>query len=340
MQRDDSPRTARAFAPGSIGNIGPGLDILGCAVTGAGDAVVATRVATPGVRVDDPGHPDLPRDPTLHASAIAAAEVLRRWGQTRGQTRGQTGGQIRGQTSSLTPSLTPSLAPDFGVALTVEKGLPLAGGQGGSSASAVAGALAVNALLDSPLDFDELLAAALVAEERVAGRHLDNLAPALYGGIVLVRSIDPIDVVRLPVLPQLRVVLVHPAQQLRTAESRAVLPRTLDRAVAFGQAANVAAMVAALGSGDLALLGRALDDRIAEPARAPLLPGFAAAKTAALEAGAIGCSISGAGPTAFAFAADEMSANRIALVMRDAYAASGLAATTRVERIDERGARV
>jgi len=311
MPPHDRPRSARAFAPGSIGNIGPGLDILGCAITGPGDAVVATHADEPGVRVDDAGHPDLSRDPTLHASAIAAREVL-----------------VRARSERC------------GVALTIEKGLPLSGGQGGSSASAVAGAVAVNALLGQPLGEDELLACALVAEERVAGRHLDNLAPALLGGIVLIRCLDPIDIVRLPVPNGLRVVLVHPAQQLRTAEARAVLPRSLDRALAFAQAANVAAMVVALHTGDFELLRRALDDRIAEPARAALLPGFVDAKRAALDAGASGCSISGAGPTAFALAHDDATASRVAEAMRDAYAARGLHATARIERIDERGARI
>src|SRR5438309_1902092 len=172
---------ARAFAPGGIGNLGPGIDILGCAVTGAGDVVEATRIAEPGVRVDDPGHPELPTDARKHASAIAAAEVLRRADRT-----------------------------EIGLALRVEKRLPLAGGQGGSAASAIAGALAANAMLGSPLGEDELLKAALVAEERVAGRHLDNLAPALFGGIVLVRSVDPLFLVSLPVPPNLRIVIVHP----------------------------------------------------------------------------------------------------------------------------------
>ena len=203
----------RAFAPGGIGNLGPGIDILGCAVTGPGDVVEATTVDGTGVRIEAPGHPDLPTDPERHASGVAAVEVLRR-----------------------------AQATTVGVALRIEKHLPLAGGQGGSAASAIAGAVAVNALLGSPLDNHELLLAALVAEERVAGRHLDNLAPALLGGIVLVRSIEPLVLVRLPVPPTLRVVLIHPEMQLRTADARAVLPSVVDRATAMAQASAVASM--------------------------------------------------------------------------------------------------
>ena len=237
-------RIVRAFAPGGIGNIGPGIDILGCAVTGAGDAVRAERSSSRGVRIAETGHSDLPSDPTRHAAGIAALEVLRR-----------------------------ANAAD-GVTLFVEKGLPLAGGQGGSAASAVAGAVATNALLGAPLDQPEVLAAALVAEEQLAGRHIDNLAPALFGGLLLIRSISPLRFTSLPVPPALRITLVHPAMRLSTAESRSVLPASLDRATALAQAGAVAAMVAAFCTGDLTLLRGAVDDRIAEPARRPPPAGF------------------------------------------------------------------
>lgn len=305
------PRAVRAYAPGSIGNVGPGLDVLGLAVEGAGDAVVAELAsAGDGVRIAEPGHRDLSRDAGRHASAIAAMAVLR-----RADARA-------------------------GVVLRVEKGLPLAGGQGGSGASAVAGAVAANALLGGPLGTSELLGAALEAETAVAGRHLDNIAPSLLGGLVLIRSLDPIDVVRVPVPADLHIVLAHPDQRLRTADGRAALPDTVPRSTALHQAAQVGAIVAACAAGDLALLGRAIDDRIAEPARAPLLHGFAAAKAAALAAGALGASISGSGPTAFALCADAAAATRVADAMTAAYAAAGVACSARVTRPDRQGATI
>jgi homoserine kinase len=307
----EAPRSGvvRAFAPGGIGNLGPGLDILGCAITGLGDSVEAMLIDEPGIRVDEPGHPDLPTDPTKHASAIAANEVLRR-----------------------------SQRPKLGVALRVEKRLPLEGGQGGSAASAIAGALAVNALIGSPLDDDELLRAALVAEERVAGRHLDNLAPALIGGIVLVRSVEPLSLLSLPVPPALRIVVVHPGTRMRTADARSVLPAEIDRMTSLLQASAVAAMIAAFCTGELGLLRGAIDDRIAEPARAPLLPGFAQAKSAALDAGALGCSIAGGGPSSFALVGGTPTAEIVLRAMISAYADEGLQATGRVAEVDERGA--
>jgi homoserine kinase len=227
-----------------------------------------------------------------------------------------------------------------GIALSILKGLPLSGGQGGSAASAVAGAVAVNALLGAPLGAAALIDACLAAEEAVAGRHADNIAPALLGGVVLIRSMEPLDLVRLPVPDDLHVVLVRPDQRMRTAEGRAVLPAQVSRAVALHQAAQVGALVAALASGDYALLGRAIDDRIAEPARARLFPGFVEAKAAALAAGALGSSISGSGPTVFALARGRDSADRVAAAMHDAYTGMSQTADVLVGKVDRTGARI
>lgn len=308
---ENPKRVARAFAPGGIGNLGPGLDILGCAVTGLGDTVEARFVEAPGLHLDYSGHRSLPSEPSRNAATIAATEVI-----------GRVGG------SSL------------GIALRVHKGLPLAGGQGGSAASAVAGAVATNALLGGRLGQLEVLASAYAAERALSGRHIDNVAPSLFGGILLIRSTEPFDCDRLPVPPALRIVLVHPAMQLRTAEARAVLPRSVALDVALAQAGAVAAMVAAFCTGDLARLRGVVDDRIAEPARAPLLPGFAAAKRAALDAGALGCSISGAGPSSFALTDGDVIARAVCDAMIAAYHDAGITATGRVAEVDQRGARL
>jgi homoserine kinase len=304
---------ARVFAPGSIGNLGPGFDTLGLAVAGAGDTVTARRLDTkPGpnpIVILSAGHPDLPLDPDLNSAGIAAREALRRAGAS------------------------------IAVSLTIEKGLPLSAGLGGSAASAVAAAVAVHLLLGAPLDEEALLAASLAGEAAVAGCHLDNVAPSLLGGAVLVRSIDPIDAIRLPVPEGLLAVLATPDAELRTAEARRVLPREVSRAVAVHQLAHTGALIAGLCLGDLSLIGRAIDDRIAEPVRAPLLAGFAEAKAAALSAGALGASISGSGPTAFALAGDRETAERIAAAMYLAYAARGIDCTVRIAEVDREGAR-
>ena len=308
------PKSATAFAPGGVGNIGPGLDILGLALAGQGDSVRAEWADERGIRILESGHYDLPVDAARHTAGLAAMAVVERAGDQRSRNRG--------------------------IALTVRKGLPLSGGQGGSAASAVAGAVAVNALLGNPLDRLALVSACLEAEEGVSGRHADNVVPSLLGGIVLIRSLDPLDLVQLPVPDELRVVIARPDQQLRTAHSRSVLPATIPREVALHQAAQVGAMVAALASGDYALLGRAIDDRIAEPVRAGLLPGFRQAKQAALDAGALGSSISGGGPTAFALVRGEKAGDKVAAAMAAAYAACGYKSEVRVAQIDRHGARI
>jgi homoserine kinase len=284
---------------------------MGMALTGRGDVVELALRDGPGIEVLDAGHPDLPRDATHNTAAVAAAAALRLGG-----------------------------SPDVGVNLTITKGLPLSGGQGGSAASAVAGAVAANALLSLGLSERQLVEAALEAEAHVAGRHLDNILPSLLGGIVLIRDAASYDYIRIEAPRGLKVVLAQPEQRLRTAEGRAVLPQELGREVALYQAAQVAAMVLAFATNDLPLLRRSVDDRIAEPARAPLLPGFAAAKQAALDAGALGCSISGSGPTAFAFAADQADALEISAAMSTSYEAAGISCTTRICDVSAEGARV
>lgn len=299
---------ASATAPTTVGNVGPGLDVLGMALTGPGDRVTAERTSEAGVVIADAGHPELPLEAELNTAGIAARAALKR------------------------------ANADVGVRLTIEKRLPLAGGQGGSAACAVAGAVAVNRLLGDPLDVNALLECALDAEGAVSGRHADNIAPALLGGIVLVLSIDPMDVISLPVPAELRVVLAHPDQRLATAEARDILPSFVARGAAIEQMANVAAMVAGLASGDLALLGRALVDQIAEPARAQLLPGFTLAKLAALKAGALGGSISGAGPSSFYVCDSDASVEAVVSAVRSSYANKGIVCAIRVERVASRGA--
>lgn len=304
-------RAVRAFAPGTVANLGPGFDVLGLALTGAGDSVTANLSGDGAIRVRSSGHPDIPVEPERNTAAIAASRVRERAG-----------------------------AGSAGFILDVEKGLPLSGGQGGSAASAVAAAVAVNELLGAPLAKADLLEPCLEAEAAVAGRHADNVAAALFGGIVLVRSMAPPDVVRLSYPEELRVVLVHPRQVMRTETARASLPPAVELAVAVAQAAAVGSLVSALASRDWDLLRRSVEDSIAEPARAPLLPGFVEAKRAALEAGAFGCSISGSGPSAFAFSDGDDAARRIGEAMVRAYRTVGFEATARVGAVDGSGARV
>jgi homoserine kinase len=281
---------ATAFAPGSIGNVGPGFDVLGLAFEGVGDTVTVELTDGP-FRVDRVTGRDaelVPLDADRNCAAIAARAYLSRFG--------------------------------LRAVVSIEKGLPLAGGMGGSAASSVAGAYAAALAAGRSFTTVEIIAAALEGEATVAGRHLDNIAPSVVGGLALSRSVDPIDVVPIAVAADWWVALVTPRVRIQTKDARALLPLETDRATWIQQMANTTALALAFSTGDGALLGRALDDRYAEPRRAALIPHFYDVKRAALDAGAFGCSISGSGPTLFAIACDEASARSCANAMRAAFA--------------------
>lgn len=301
----------RAFGPATVANLAAGFDVLGLAVEGLGDVVEAVRVPEPGVRIDaitgDGGR--LPLEAALNTAGVAATEVLRAAGA------------------------------GIGVALTVHKGLPLGSGLGSSAASAVAAAVATNALLGGPLSPEELVPPCVEAEAVVAGRHADNVAPALLGGLVLVRSVEPLDLVRLPVPTGLHLVVATPAMSLPTREARAVLPATVPLATLVSATANLGALIAACHQGDLELLGRSLVDEVAGPARYPLIPGSARAIDAARRAGALGAGISGAGPTLFALCRPP-DATAVSAALLDAFAAAGLRATAHDAPAFGRGAHV
>ncbi len=301
----------RVFAPASVANLGPGFDVLGLALAAPGDVVTARRVAQPGVRIaavrGDDGR--LPRETGANTAGIAAEAVLRETGIATG------------------------------IELELDKGLPIGSGLGSSAASAAAAALAVNLLLGSPLRKTELVGPCLAAEEVVSGRHADNVAAALLGGLILVRSTDPLDLVRLPLMHDLIVTVVTPAFDLPTREARRAVPEQLPLARAVAQAANLGALVSGLHSGDVALLARSLSVQIAEPARAPLIPGGAEAIAAARGAGAIGRAISGAGPSIFALSHSRRVAARAGEAMQHAFRTAGLASSVTQSPADCPGAR-
>ena len=297
---------ATAFAPGSIGNVGPGFDVLGLAVDGIGDTVTVELTKGPAKIADVTGRDaDLvPRDPDRNCASIAAHAYLQPFG--------------------------------FRAIVTIEKGLALAGGLGGSAASSVAGAYAAALALGQSPAMRDVIAAALEGESVVAGRHLDNIAPSVVGGLALSRSMDPIDVVKLPVAAEWWIALVTPRVRIQTKDARALLPDSSPRAEWIQQMANTTALAHAFAVADGELLRRALDDRYAEPRRAPLIPKFHDVKRAALDAGALGCSISGSGPTLFAIAPDERTARECAAAMENTF---GDVASTHVGAIAKEGVR-
>jgi homoserine kinase len=301
------------FAPATVSNVACGFDVLGFPLESPGDEVTAT-FAPSGVRIDDIVNDGgrLSRDATRNTAGIAASALLAALGERRG------------------------------VALAIRKGLPLSSGLGGSAASAAAAVVAVNALVGAEASMDLLITCALEGERLGAGSaHPDNVAPCLCGGFVLVRCASPPDVIRLPVPLGLTTVVVHPELEIETAKARALLGDTVPLADAVRQWANLGALVDGLHRSDFAQISRALEDTIAEPRRASLVPGLAQIKRAATEAGALGCSLSGSGPSLFALCPSPAAAEAVAAAMTSAVRLHiGGEPQTYISPISRRGAHV
>jgi homoserine kinase len=288
---------ATAFAPGSVGNVAIGFDILGFAIAGLGDRVTVTRRAAPGVEISAvrgvAGElPRVPHENTAGRALLAMQEALH---------------------------------PGFGFTLEIDKGIPLGSGLGGSAASAVAAVVAANALLREPCTPLQLLKFALAGEATGSGdRHVDNVAPSLFGGLVLTVGIDQPRVKQIPVPQGIRAVIVHPHMFIATSAARAMLKGSVELADFVWQTANLAGFISGCYTNDLDMIRASFEDVVIEPQRQALIPGFQQIRRAAMQAGALGCSISGAGPAMFAWAREGAAAAVLA-GMRGEFAAQGLA---------------
>jgi homoserine kinase len=307
-------KKAKAFAPATIANLCCGFDILGVAVEQPGDEVEVTLTEETGIRlvniVGDGGR--LPREANRNTCTVAIESYLQAIDKT-----------------------------DVGVEVTLFKNLPLGSGMGSSAASAAAGLVAVNHLFGNPLTKLQLLPHAMEAERIACGSaHADNVAPSLLGGFVLVRDYHPLDVVAVPTELQLFVGLVHPHIEVKTADSRMVLRSTVSLRDAIAQNGNVAGLILGLTTADANLVGRSLKDVFAEPYRADFIPGFHLAKAAALRAGALGCGISGSGPTLFVLAPSEELAQRATNEIKNMFQSHQLSSDVFVSKVNQQGARV
>ena len=312
MIGDPKRESATAFAPASVGNVGVGFDILGHTVAALGDKVRATRRAERGVAIRSITGTveNLPLAAEKNTAGMAVLAMCR------------------------------ELSLPYGFDLDIEKGIPLGSGLGGSAASAVAGIVAATALVGERLDRTELLKFAMQGEAVASGSvHVDNIAPSLYGGLVLTVGIDNPFVKQIPVPDTIRCVLVHPHMVLPTREARAILSKSVPLSDVIWQQANLAGFLAGCFTNDIALIRESLLDVVIEPQRQVLIPGFVDVKQAALAAGALGASISGAGPTVFAWV-DEADAEKVRIGMVDAFSRHGLDSDSWVSAFDRAGARV
>ncbi len=306
-------KKVQVWGPATIANWGPGFDLLGAAVTGLGDRVIAEyhpegkdQVVIEEIRGDGG---KLPLNPGENTAGIAALAVKKHL-------------ELKGT-----------------IALSLDKGLPIGSGLGSSAASAAAAAHALNLLAGSPLSPEQLLPFALEAEAKVSGRHADNLAPALMGGFVLISSLSPLRIFKFEPPENLYLTLIRTEQSIKTKYARSILPKEIPFQSWLEHSKNLSLLLEALHRKDLLLLSESLRDQIIEPVRAKLIRGYREAKEASLEAGALAFSISGSGPTLFAVSPSEKIAEDVCTLVAKRLSPLNLSPKPIVCRVDSKGAR-
>ncbi len=306
-------KSIKAFAPATVANVACGFDVLGFAVESPGDEVTITLNDSDKVTIKsiegDGGL--LPLAAEKNTVSLVIQEYLNKLGSKQG------------------------------VEIELRKLLPLKSGLGSSAASCVVGVYALNKLLGEPMTQEELLPFAMEGERLACGTaHADNVAPALLGGFVLVKSYTPLDVIKLPVPANLHATVIHPHVEVSTKNAREILPKDITLQQGIEQWGNLAGLVAGLCQSDYDLIGRSLKDVIVEPVRSLLIPGFDIAKQAAMDSGALGCSISGSGPSIFALSDSKEKADIIGQAMSSIYKEYDIECEVYVSKVSEQGPRI
>lgn len=279
----------KVFAPASIANVAVGYDILGFAIDKPGDEIIVNFSDTPGLKITEirGAKGKLPFEVLKNTAGFAAQKMLEHISEER-----------------------------RGLEMKIHKKMPFGSGLGSSAASAAAGVMAVNEILGRPLTKSQMLPFAVLGEQIADGAyHADNVGPSLLGGMQLIRSNDTLDIHRLHVPKGLYATVIYPHIKVLTKDSRSILSDQTSLKQCIEQTGNIAGFIVGLYNGDFDLIGRSLQDVIIEPQRAQLIPHFYEVKDAVLEAGALGCSISGAGPSIFALSANSLIAEQVGEVM-------------------------
>lgn len=297
-------------SPATVANVAAGFDIMGFALSNPYDEVVVRKTKELGVRIiNETGNfPNMPLEPQKNTAGIALLTYLAH------------------------------VKPDCGFELIFKRKIKPGSGIGSSAASAVAGVFGANVLLGNPLKRDDLLPFVMEGEKAASGvAHADNVGPALLGGFILVRSYHPLDVVKIDTPENLAAAVIHPQIEVKTEDARAILRKEVHLKDAIQQWGNTAGLIAGLMKADMDLIGRSMDDVIIEPIRSILIPGFKEVKDAALKAGALGCSISGSGPSIFSLNDSIETAEKVATAMKKTFEAIGIPAHHYVSKINREG---
>ncbi len=296
------------FSPATIANLGCGYDILGLSLKGLGEELIVTRRDDDQLVIETTEPFNIPTEPTLNTATAAAKALLADQGS------------------------------DQGFSFRINKKIKPGSGLGTSASSAAGAAYAVNELLGKPYSREQLIRFAIEGEKVASGiAHADNVSPCLLGGITLIRSVEPLEVLQLPSLDELLIVIVHPLIELKTAHAKKILRRQVDLQEAVQQMANLGTFVSGLYEKDKKLIGKAIEDRIAEPARSLLIPEYQVAKQQALQMGALGCNIAGSGPSIFAFVDDDKTAAEIENALQSIYRKVDIECHTYITHISSEG---
>ncbi len=301
--------TKKAYAPATVSNICVGFDVLGFAMESPGDEVIAGVTSKPGVSIKSVNHDKIPTDPTQNTASVAVQAMLDKLGDS-----------------------------SIGIELEIIKKMPVGTGMGSSAASAAAALVAANALIGNPFRKYDLLEFAVKGEQAADGAvHADNVAPSLLGGLVLIRSLQPQDVIQLPVPNDLYCALLFPHITILTKEARGILSPDVPMKQFIQQTANMGALVAAVYRGDWELMSRSLVDVVIEPQRARLIPFLSQVKKAAYDHGAITSSISGAGPAIFSLAKGKETIDKIASAIKEIMDDLKISHDIHISKINQRG---
>lgn len=298
----------RIFSPGTVSNVSCGFDVLGFCLDHIGDEMLVRTTPQKGVTITKIEGYDLPYETEKNVAGVSAL------------------------------ALVEEFQPDFGFEIEIYKRIKPGSGIGSSAASAAGSVFAINELLGRPYNKTQLTAFAMKGEAIASqSEHADNLAPAIFGGFVLVKSLNPLEILNLPTPDELYAIIIHPQIEIKTSEARAILPKEISMQKAITQWSNLGSLVHALHTSDYALIKRSLQDVVVEPYRSQLIPHFDEVKKAALQQGALGFGISGSGPSMFAITKGGKSAKTVESTMRKVYESSTIQFETYVSKINKKG---
>ena len=301
----------KLFSPATVANVACGFDVLGLCLDTIGDEMVVRKVDKKGVRITKIEGFKLPFETELNVAGVSALAMYQ------------------------------ELQPDCGFEIEIKKNIKPGSGIGSSAASAVGSVYGINALLGSPLNKTQLTQFAIKGEALASGsEHADNIAPALFGGFTLVKSVNPLEILQIPSPDNLYVTIIHPQIEIKTAISRAILPKNVPLEDAINQWANVGSFIHSLHTSDYPLMQRSLHDVIIEPHRSKLIPHYNEVKQQTLNAGALGTNISGSGPSIFSLCEGIENANKVRDVMRNIYSNTGIEFDVHVSKINTQGVKI